>query len=110
MNLCNPKVVAFKEYHSKKEFVKSAKVVFSGMPPFLDCYCICPFTIERRIVQPNTSKCGQNLTKINNKQTFLATRGAWTKAPRIRNPRLNSPEVVSNETNSIQRALDMKGS
>ena len=106
MNLCNPKVVAFKEYHSKKEFVKSAKVVFSGMPPVFDCYCICPFTIERRIVESNTSKCRKRLspplTQINNKQTLPATRGDWIKAPRIRNPRLNSPEVVSNKPNSIQ--------
>ena len=108
VNLCNPKVVAFKESHSKKEFVKSAKVVFSGMPPVFDCYCICPFTIERRIVESNTSKCRKRLspplTKINNKQTLPATRGDWIKAPRIRNPRLNSPEVVSNKPNSIQWA------
>ena len=106
MILCNPKVVAFKESHSKKEFVKSAKVVFSGIPPFLDCYCICPFTNERREVKSNTSKCGKRssppLTKINDTQTNPAARGDWAKAPRLRNPRLNSPEVVSNKPNSIQ--------
>ena len=115
VDLCNPEVVAFKESHSKKEFVKSAKVVFSGMPPFLDCYCICPFTIERRIVKSNTNKSGKRLspplTKINNKQLFPAARGAWAKTPRIRNPRLNSPEVVSIKTNIVlQGAWDMKKS